>query len=321
MIYEHFRATGAYAAVQGLSDVFNIRFQDDDVQDFDTRWDQALSAPSEKWPWRVSTSQKLHDAVQLQTVLAVYEQKNIRNNEQPSCSRLKTTARRNIDQTMRTRNFRARNERVERGGVTKSQKKRRKSQRAWIGRWENAISDKQLDSVQKETHVVSVMIQCLEKDAIRDKKDNRPLLHQKRRHRPTDRYPRKVQAAEGRVFLEQEAGFRAEISSGEKCTNPSCNFWHPPVCLNYKSESGCTFVEKCRFRHVEADGHPSKKSKKSGVEVQLSYKRSLHKSEKFHSTERRKIGIQSHRQILQGHVAPHENSRKKGSIARRHSKV
>ena len=38
MIYEHFRATGAYEAVQGLPDLFNIRLQNDDVQDFDTRW-------------------------------------------------------------------------------------------------------------------------------------------------------------------------------------------------------------------------------------------------------------------------------------------
>ena len=42
MIYEHFRATGAYDAVQGLSDLFNVRLQNDDVQDFDVRWDQAL---------------------------------------------------------------------------------------------------------------------------------------------------------------------------------------------------------------------------------------------------------------------------------------
>ena len=39
MIYEHFRATGAYEAVQGLSDLFSIRLQNDDVQDFDVRWD------------------------------------------------------------------------------------------------------------------------------------------------------------------------------------------------------------------------------------------------------------------------------------------
>ena len=39
MIYEHFPATGAYEAVQGQSDLFNIRLQNDDVQDVDTRWD------------------------------------------------------------------------------------------------------------------------------------------------------------------------------------------------------------------------------------------------------------------------------------------
>ena len=43
----------------------------------------------------------------------------------------------------------------------------------------------------------------------------------------------------------------------EKCTYPSCIFWHSPVCFNYKSESGCTCGEKCRL--------PSKKPKKSGV--------------------------------------------------------
>ena len=65
--------------------------------------------------------------------------------------------------------------------------------------------------------IVSVMIQRLETDAIRDTKD---VLHQKRRHRLTGRYPQKVQAAEGKVFVEhvfveQEARFHAEISSGE----------------------------------------------------------------------------------------------------------
>ena len=47
MIYEHFLATEAYETVQGLSDLFNLRSQEDGVQDFDTRWDQALKASSE----------------------------------------------------------------------------------------------------------------------------------------------------------------------------------------------------------------------------------------------------------------------------------
>ena len=47
MIYEHFRATGAYESVQGLSDLFTIRLQNDDVQDFDVRWYQALFSADE----------------------------------------------------------------------------------------------------------------------------------------------------------------------------------------------------------------------------------------------------------------------------------
>ena len=37
MIYKHFRVTGSYEAVQGLSDLFKISLQNDDVQAFDVR--------------------------------------------------------------------------------------------------------------------------------------------------------------------------------------------------------------------------------------------------------------------------------------------
>ena len=47
MINEHFRATGACEAVQGLSDLFSFRLQNDNVQDFDVRWDHALLSASE----------------------------------------------------------------------------------------------------------------------------------------------------------------------------------------------------------------------------------------------------------------------------------
>ena len=45
------------------------------------------------------------------------------------------------------------------------------------------------------------------------------------------------------------------------CTEPSCDFWHPPVCLNHKSESGCKCGDRCNFLHTEAGGQPSKKDK------------------------------------------------------------
>ena len=108
-IFEHFRTIGAFEAVQGVSDQFRKRSQDDDVQDFDTRWDQALSAASETPTETVVEGlykSKLKDSVRRQTELAMYEQENVRSNEPPNFSRLKTIGRRHVDETMRTRNFR-----------------------------------------------------------------------------------------------------------------------------------------------------------------------------------------------------------------------
>ena len=99
-------------------------------QDFDTRWNQAHLAasviPTEAVLEGLYKS-NLQDSVQLQTVLALYEQENIRNNEQPSLSRLKTSVRCDIDQTMRTRNFRA--ERISGDTSSNQEAKRETSQR------------------------------------------------------------------------------------------------------------------------------------------------------------------------------------------------
>ena len=48
-----------------------------------------------------------------------------------------------------------------------------------------------------------------------------------------------------------------------QCTNPSCNFWHPPVCLNCKSGSGCKYGDNVDSDTLRLMG--CKKSKKSCV--------------------------------------------------------
>ena len=84
MIYGDFRATGAWEAVQGVPDQFSFRLQQQ------VKYLQKRS-------WRVQKKAKLQVSVRRQTVFAVYEQKNVRNNEPPNYSRLKTIARRQID--------------------------------------------------------------------------------------------------------------------------------------------------------------------------------------------------------------------------------
>ena len=50
MIYGHFQLIGSCDTAQGLSDLFSVCLQDDDVQDFDTRWDRILLGTSEMPP-------------------------------------------------------------------------------------------------------------------------------------------------------------------------------------------------------------------------------------------------------------------------------
>ena len=48
------------------------------------------------------------------------------------------------------------------------------------------------------------------------------------------------------------------------CANPSCEKWHSPQCLFYKSKEGCKFGERCSFAHRRVDEQPSKRSKRNG---------------------------------------------------------
>ena len=59
---------------------------------------------------------------------------------------------------------------------------------------------------------------------------------------------------------------RIPCKFGATSKNPSCNCWHPPVCHHHKTESGCKYGKKCRFRHDDDEEAPSKKSKKESAE-------------------------------------------------------
>ena len=98
-----------------------MSLQNDDVQDFDVRWDHALLTLSEM-PSDVILEglyqSKLQNSVQLRNVMALYDQEVARDNGTPNYKQLKTPVKRHNDQMLRNRNFRVRNDVVERGPVT-----------------------------------------------------------------------------------------------------------------------------------------------------------------------------------------------------------
>ena len=138
--------------------------------------------------------------------MALYDQEVARNKGTPNYQPLKTAVKLHVVQVMRNRNFKARNDVVERGSVTKSHKEEKPALR---GKWESAFSGKYMDNVPKETHVVSVMtLLPLETVAkVRDEKDDRFLLHPiRRQNRLTARVknPRKDQAVNRKTHLISE---------------------------------------------------------------------------------------------------------------------
>ena len=123
MIYQYFRATGAFDAVEGLADSFTVSLQNDDVQDLDVKWDHALllvnEMPSDDILEGLYKS-KLQNYVQLRTSMTLNVQETARS-KKPNYQQLKTAVKLHVDRMMRFRNFRVRNDVSERGSVTKCQ--------------------------------------------------------------------------------------------------------------------------------------------------------------------------------------------------------
>ena len=42
LIYEHFRVTGANDSVENYADLFTVVLRNDDIQEFDSKWDEIL---------------------------------------------------------------------------------------------------------------------------------------------------------------------------------------------------------------------------------------------------------------------------------------
>ena len=258
MIHEHFRATGACEAVQELSHLLNIRLQNDDVQDFDVRWGQALLSASETPSDGILEGlyqSKLQDSVQLQTVLALYDQETARNNGQTNYLQLKTAVKLQMYQMMRTRNFRVQNEVVGRRSVTKSQKGKEANVEGKVG-----------ECFQWKAHG-----QCSEGDScsfshdtIASGNSGKGARREGRSSSPAPNSKAKTDGKEGNK--DESSDKRSQILCRHKtCKNPSCKFWHLPVCQNYRSQKGCTYGGQCHFRHVEAEEKHNKRSNGGGA--------------------------------------------------------
>ena len=139
LIYEYFWVTGANDSVENFADLFTIGLRNDDIQEFDSKWDGILLSmtkiPSDDildglYKLRIRESEKL------KTVLELYDLETHQKKLGPDYQRLKTMVKRSIEQDIRNKNSGARNGNYERNVVVKNQGTKQRVQRILGDCWQ-----------------------------------------------------------------------------------------------------------------------------------------------------------------------------------------
>ena len=125
MIYDNLRVTGSHDTVLDYADLFSVTLHDDNIQEFDTRWDEVLLSMSKIPSDDILESLyklRIRESAQNETVLELYDMEIHLKTSVPNHQKLKTMMERSIDQKLRLRNVDARHGRIESGAVVKSRK-------------------------------------------------------------------------------------------------------------------------------------------------------------------------------------------------------
>ena len=155
MIYDYFRVTGAHETVLDYAGLSFVTLQDDNVQEFDTRWDEVLPSISKCPSDDVLESLykiRIRESDQLKTVLDLYEMEIHQKISMPNYQKFKTMVRR-IDQKLRLRIFDSRHRNIESGAVVNS----RKGESGVEGGKGTCYQWKEKASVRRDTSAVSGM--------------------------------------------------------------------------------------------------------------------------------------------------------------------
>ena len=155
--------------------------------------------------------------------------------------------KRRKDQKLRLRNFDARQVRIETGAVVKSRKE-----------MSGAEGGKGICYQWKEKGQCSKGEPC----SFQHESDDRA---QKPEH--TAATPSEPPVSRGRCVSKKKS-IQGKSSHGSilrqpcryylkgTCTRSPCEYWHPPECQVYTTESGCKAGDKCLFPHYKVDEQP-----------------------------------------------------------------
>ena len=303
LIYEYFRVTGAHDTVLDYADLFTLALRNDDIQEFDSKWDGILLSMT-KIPHddilEGLYKLRIRECEKVKTVLELYNMEIHQKTAGPDHHRLKTVVKRSIEHDIRNRNFEARNGNFEKNAVVKNQGTKQRGQRILGDCW------------QWETNG-----QCVKGDNCSFRHD----IHKRAKSTQPNLSPRsstRQKCIENQESLRQKPKWKNGSTAVQgllqrNLHNSFCEKWHPPVCLFYKSENGCRFGEKCSYAH-----RPSKRSKKNGDKSAVAM---LKKNEHHQRTGRPVLDAYSSNTRQLGCVFQDMEPPKSSSILRKSSNI
>ena len=254
LIYEYFQVTGANDSVENYADLFAVVFRNDDIQEFDSKWDGILLSmtkiPSDDileglYKLRIRESEKL------KTVLEFYNMDIHQKKAGPDCHRLKTMVKRSIEQNLRIENFGARNGNFERNAVVKNQGTKQRGQRILEDCWQWKTNGQ---CVKGDN--------CSFRHDINERaKSTQSNTSQNSFMQENERKASRTRSPRGKSRSGRMSRWPCKDYLRGTCNNSFCEKWHPPECLFYKTKSGCRFGESCSYAHRQVDEQPTKRSK------------------------------------------------------------
>ena len=108
LIYEYFRVTGTHDSVENYTDLFTIVLRNDDIQEFDSKWDGILLSMTKIPPDEILEGLyklRIRESEKLKTVLELYDLETHQKNMGPDYHRLKTMVKRSIEQDIRNNSY------------------------------------------------------------------------------------------------------------------------------------------------------------------------------------------------------------------------
>ena len=134
LICECVRVTGANDSVENYTDLFTILLRNDDIQEFDSKWDGILLSMT-KIPHNDILEGlyklRIRESDKLKTVLELYDLETHQKKLGPDYHKFKNILRRSIEQHLRSKTFGARNGNFEKDAVVKNQGTKQRVQNSW----------------------------------------------------------------------------------------------------------------------------------------------------------------------------------------------